>query len=80
MLPSFNSSKRTAVVAQLVEQSLPTLEVCGLKPVIGKLFCLTFVYCSTFVFQRLKLPILNNLSQRGALLLFGISQDWSHAK
>ena len=32
---------RAVVVAQLVERSLPTSEVCGSNPVIGKLFMFT---------------------------------------
>ena len=35
---------RAVVVAQLVERSLPTQEVCGSYPVIGRLLCTTFVY------------------------------------
>ena len=36
------------VVAQLVEQALPTPDVWGLNPVIGKLLYRTFVYCQLY--------------------------------
>ena len=36
---------REVVVAQLVEQLLPTPEVRGSNPVIGKLVSRTVVYC-----------------------------------
>ena len=36
------------VVAQLVERSLPTPEVLGSNPVIGKLLYRTLVYCQLF--------------------------------
>ena len=38
-----------AVVAQLVDRSLPTPEVQGSNPVIGKLIWRTFVYCPTVI-------------------------------
>ena len=31
-------------MAQLAEQSLPTPEVCGLNPVIGKILCIDHVF------------------------------------
>ena len=40
--------KRAVVVAQLVEQLLPTQEVCGSNPVIGKLLHRTCVYCQLY--------------------------------
>ena len=36
------------VMAQLVERLLPTPEVCGLNPAIGKLLCGPFVYYQRF--------------------------------
>ena len=35
-------------VTQLVERLLPTPDVCGSNPVIGKLLYLTFVYCHLY--------------------------------
>ena len=36
------------VVVQLVERSLPTAEVRGSNPVIGKLLYRTFIYCQLY--------------------------------
>ena len=36
------------VLAQLVEWSVPALEVRGSNPVIGKFLCRTFVYCQLY--------------------------------
>ena len=35
-------------MAQLIERSLPTPEVCSLNPVISKLLYGTFVYCQLY--------------------------------
>ena len=42
--PRTKNSDRAVVVTQLVEQSLPTPEVRGSNPVIGKLFYRTFIW------------------------------------
>ena len=47
-------SKRAVVVAQLVERSLPTLEVRGSNPVIGKLLYRTFICLLSTVLKRRK--------------------------
>ena len=39
------------IVAQLAEQSLPTPELHGLNPVIGKFLCRTFVYRQLWFWQ-----------------------------
>ena len=43
-----------AVVAQLVEQLLPTPEVCSSNPVIGKLLYQTFICFMSTVLKRRK--------------------------
>ena len=42
---AYKECKRAVIVAQLVEQSLPTPEVCSSNAVIDKLLHRTFVYC-----------------------------------
>ena len=41
--------ERAVVVAQLVERSLPTLEIRGLSPVIGTIFLLASTVLKSFV-------------------------------
>ena len=51
ILSDFSATKNylwAVVVGQLVEWSLPTNEVSSSPPVIGKLFCRTFVYCQLY--------------------------------
>ena len=43
------------VVAQFVEWLLPTPEVHGLNPVIGKFLCRTFVYCQLYYTEKTKI-------------------------
>ena len=47
-LPEDWNEKRALTVAQLAERSLPTAEVCGLNPVIGKFLYRTFIYCQMY--------------------------------
>ena len=43
------------VEAQLVERSLPTLEVRGSNPLIGKFVCRTFVYYQMYYVEMTKM-------------------------
>ena len=43
------------VVTQLVERSLPTPEVHGSNPVIGKFLCATFVYYQLYFIEKTKI-------------------------
>ena len=45
---------KAVVVAQLVERSLPTPEVRGLNPVIGKLLYRTFICLLSTILKRRK--------------------------
>ena len=48
------TGNRAVVVAQLVERSLPTPEVCALYPVKGNLLYRTFICLLSTVLQRRK--------------------------
>ena len=47
-----NKPYRAVVVAQLVEWSLPTPEVCGLNPVIGQIYIENLFTVNCVFFER----------------------------